>query len=45
MAKYVTAKNLSLYNVVGVLPFGLFSGDMVAEVWPSITRGGTKGAG
>ena len=39
MAKYVTAKNLSLlYNVVGVLPFGLFSADMVAEVWPSITR-------
>jgi len=39
MAKYFNAKNLSLlYNVAGMLPFGLMSADMVTEVWPAITR-------
>ena len=39
MAKYLTAKNLCLlYNIGGMLPFGLMSADMVTEVWPSISR-------
>jgi len=32
-----TAKNLALlYNVVGMLPFGLMSASMVTEVWPNV---------
>ena len=39
MAKFLTAANISLlYNVVGMMPFGLMSADMVLEVWPSVTR-------
>ena len=39
MAKYITAKNLSLlYNVAGMMPFGLMSADMVLEVWPAVTK-------
>jgi len=39
MAKYLTAKYLCLlYNIGGMLPFGLMSADMVTEVWPSISR-------
>lgn len=39
VTKYITAKNLSLlYNVGGMLPFGLMSADMVTEVWPTIVR-------
>jgi len=46
MAKYFTAKNLSLlYNVVGMLPFGVMSADMVTTVWPEVQREScTKGS-